>query len=86
MAINQVRTNKPDLILMDIMMPILNGADTVKIIKSNPRNARIPVIFISAIASTNDTSINVDGVDYPILAKPIDIDLLFQLINENLYV
>jgi putative two-component system response regulator len=40
---------KPDLILLDILMPGLDGFDTAKLLKSNPLTNRIPIVFVTAL-------------------------------------
>ncbi len=49
-AINLLKQTKPDLILLDIMMPEMDGYDTCRIIKSDPENEHIPVIFLTALS------------------------------------
>jgi signal transduction histidine kinase len=48
-AIQLLEEIEPDLILMDIMMPVMNGFETCKRIKKNPKTAHIPIIFLSAL-------------------------------------
>lgn len=43
-----IRTNQPDIILMDVMMPNFNGLETLKELKEHPETSRIPVIMFSA--------------------------------------
>ena len=73
----------PDLILLDIMMPKMNGWDTFKKIKANEDWRDIPVIFISA--RTDDFAENAGnflGTDY--IQKPFDISELKQKIQNLL--
>lgn len=53
-AIRVVDTVKPDLILLDIMMPGLNGFDVAEKLKSNPETKDIPIIFLTALNTTPD--------------------------------
>ena len=46
-AIQALRTAKPDLIVLDLMMPKLNGVDVLKFVRSNPALANVPVIVLS---------------------------------------
>ena len=69
-------TNKPekplpDLIVMDIMMPGMNGIETCRIIKSKPELACIPIIFLTALQNTKDKikGFEAGGVDY--ITKPL---------------
>ena len=61
----------PDLILLDIMMPGLNGFDVCRRIKEDPRTRNIPVIFVSAMGEIDDEThgLELGGVDY--VTKPI---------------
>src|SRR5580692_6049506 len=51
-ALESARNAAPDLILLDINMPELNGYETCKLFKQNPALAAIPVIFLSAVSET----------------------------------
>jgi len=61
----------PDLILLDVMMPGLNGYDVCRRIKAEPRVRDIPIIFLSAMGSVEDETLGLElgGVDY--VTKPI---------------
>lgn len=65
---------KPDLILLDIMMPEMDGIETCQRLKSNPETETIPIIFITAKASKEGKIEGLDAgaVDY--ITKPIDLD------------
>lgn len=75
-AIDQIKACMPDLILLDVMLPDINGFDICKVIKSNDTFADIPIIFLSALDSRESLYKGLDygGIDY--LTKPVDIDLL----------
>lgn len=64
----------PDVILLDIMMPDMDGIETCKLIKANPILADIPVIFISALSESENivTALSIGGVDY--ITKPFKIE------------
>ena len=53
-ALEKVRANKPTLILMDIMMPKMNGLDALGKLKANPDTAQIPVIMLTNLAGQQD--------------------------------
>lgn len=63
---------KPDVILMDVMMPVMDGAQTLSHLRENTRTADIPVVFMTARAQTNEVehflSLGAAGV----IAKPFD--------------
>ena len=61
----------PDLILLDVMMPEMDGYDVIGQLKGDPRTAEIPVIFVTAMDSTEDEERGLDhgAVDY--ITKPL---------------
>jgi len=64
----------PDLILLDVMMPEMDGIETCERLKKNPETSAIPIIFITARSSKEGKleGLNVGAVDY--ITKPIDLD------------
>ena len=74
LAVRAAEHEAPDLILMDINMPELNGFDTCRILKENAALADVPVLFISARTDTFDKleAFKAGGVDY--ITKPFDIE------------
>ena len=71
-CLSSVLEHEPDLILLDIMMPKMNGYEVIDIFKHNPKLAKIPIIVVSALASEAEKQIVYDmGVtDY--ITKPFD--------------
>lgn len=69
-AIKQAEYADPDLILLDVMMPIMNGFETCSRLKSNPKTQDIPVIFITALNEAVDKvkGLQLGAVDY--ITKP----------------
>ncbi|WP_045216918.1 response regulator [Desulfonatronovibrio magnus] len=70
MARSMASENLPDLILLDVMMPVEDGFDTCKGLKQNPLTKDIPIIFISALNDTENIvkGLELGGVDY--IGKP----------------
>jgi CheY-like chemotaxis protein len=54
-GLEKLRSEMPDLVLLDIKMPGLNGYEVCKIIKNEPSVRHIPVVFVSVAASEEDT-------------------------------
>ena len=54
MCIEQAKAEKPDLILLDVMMPDISGFDTAVILKKDPTTADIPIIFLTALNNPSD--------------------------------
>lgn len=74
------KKNKPDLILMDIIMPGIDGYETCRRLKSNPETAAIPLIFVTSLGNEGDESLGfeVGGVDY--ITKPFSAPIVLQRI------
>lgn len=74
----------PDLILLDVMMPDLNGWDVCRAIKSNQRLAEIVVIFLTAKTSSDDEKLGFDlgAIDY--ISKPINPATLLSRVKTHL--
>lgn len=71
----------PDLVLCDVMMPVKDGFETCKEIKSNPGTAKIPVVMLTAKVESEDviTGIEAGADDY--ITKPFDVEVLRSKIN-----
>jgi len=85
-GIDTAKQQKPDLILMDIMLPEMNGAEAVKILKSDENLKNIPVIFLTALVSNEEKDlepekITVDGNYYQTLAKPFENKKLLEIVD-----
>jgi len=83
-AIESVRKDQPDLILMDMALPKLNGWEATRQIKSDPATQHIPVIGVSSHAMREDEErARLAGCD-EYLTKPLDEISLFHLIEKYL--
>ena len=85
-ALTEVNNIKPDLILMDVMMPKLNGFETCRRLKANAETGDIPVIFMTALTNTEDKvrAFEVGAIDY--ITKPIQNKEALARINAHLTV
>ena len=87
-AIVKSKKHEPDLIIMDIMMPDLDGAKAVKLLKEDSRTRDIPILFLSGIivkeAGKFHTDINVGGDFYSALPKPFGAEELLNAVNKML--
>ena len=74
----------PDLVLLDVMMPGLNGHEVCRRIKANPDRRRIPVIFVTALGAVEDEAhgLSIGAVDY--ITKPISPPLVRARVRTHL--
>lgn len=63
---------RPDLILMDVMMPIMNGYDATRCIKSHQETSRIPIVALTASAMPHERDQALDAGCDGYISKPID--------------
>lgn len=80
-GINVALKEEPDLILCDVMMPVKNGYETCREIKSDPKMAQTPVVMLTAKVESEDviTGIEAGADDY--ITKPFDVEILRSKIN-----
>ncbi len=74
-AIGEVRRQRPDLVVLDVMMPEMNGFDVAAVLRNDPQTLDIPIIILS-IVQDRERGFRL-GVDR-YLTKPINTDLLFR--------
>jgi len=84
LALKAVETQAPDLILLDIMMPDINGFELCKQLKGNPAYSEIPVIFISALTQADEKveAFKAGGVDY--ITKPFNLEEVQARVSTHL--
>ncbi len=76
-ALARLEDETPSLMLIDLFMPVMNGAELLKVIKKSPKLSAIPRIIMTA---ANDQMIGVRE-DVTVLYKPVDFDALTQLLH-----
>jgi CheY-like chemotaxis protein len=72
------RGGKPDLILLDLMMPVMDGWEFRRRQREDPQLASVPVIVLSALDPSR--AADVDGLEF--LKKPLDFDRLVRLVRQ----
>lgn len=77
-----IKTEQPDLIVLDLWMPVVSGDQILRMIRSNADTEKLPVIVISA--SRDGEKIAMDAGASAYVAKPFDIEELTELIVFNL--
>ncbi len=76
----KVASDKPDLILLDIMMPRKSGFEVCKILKSDPATKDIPIIMVTALHETSDIERAVEAGTNDYITKPVNrTDLLARV-------
>ena len=74
----------PDLILLDIMMPVLSGYDVLKKIKENPQLHDIPIVFLTAKSSVEDEKMGLELGASDYITKPISPPILLARVKTQL--
>jgi len=81
-AIKKAKSQHPDLILLDVMMPCMDGLKTLATLKENPETLSIPVIMLTALVE--DAVVNkaklIGAVDF--IAKPFNAEMLIEAVNK----
>ncbi len=82
-VVDWVQTHQPDLVLLDIMMPEIDGLEVCRQLKGNPATSRIPVIFLTAKTGPENLTegFHVGGVDY--VTKPVFCDELVARVRAH---
>jgi CheY-like chemotaxis protein len=69
----------PDIILLDLMMPVMNGWELSDALKADERLARVPIVVISAMGEPGAASLR----PAEFIPKPVDIDRLIDVVSEH---
>jgi DNA-binding response OmpR family regulator len=83
-GVEKARLVAPDLIMLDVSMPVCDGIAACRLLKADPRTAAVPVIFLTAAASPEERvrGLMVGAVDY--ISKPFDFDEVRLRVNIHL--
>lgn len=83
-ALKTIEVSPPDLVLLDVRMPDLNGYEVCQQIKGNPKTQGIPIIFLSAADDEEDKimGFRVGGADY--ITKPFQLEEVFVRVQLQL--
>ncbi len=83
-ALQKIRAHHPDLALLDIMMPRIDGYEVAQQLRADPETSRLPIIMLSAKAQEEDIRRGAEvGVD-AYVTKPFSPEHLVQVVNEHL--
>jgi two-component system cell cycle response regulator DivK len=75
---------KPDLILMDIQLPGMNGIQALKVLRSSPETATIPVVAVTASVMQQDRTLITEAGFDGYIGKPINIKEFLESVNQAL--
>ena len=80
-GITQARLRSPEIILLDVAMPEMDGVEVYKVLKSSSKTSSIPVVFLTAMPMLEQTLIRKIDRDVAVIAKPLDILTLSERIT-----
>lgn len=80
-AIEQTKAKKPDLILLDVMMPGIDGFETCRRLKEDPEVSHIPVVMVTALSDPSDRVAGLEAGADDFITKPINDTALFARVR-----
>lgn len=83
-GVEKAKTGKPDLILMDIQLPEMDGLEATRRIKSDDSLKNIPIIAVTAFAMKGDRERIIEAGCNDYLTKPVDIKILLATVKKHL--
>ena len=84
-GVRLAKIQKPDVILLDVMMPGMFGTDVAEKLSDDPSTSSIPIIFVTAIIKQEEIAVkNYIAGGHSFIAKPVIIDEVIKKINEVL--
>lgn len=83
-ALAQVERFRPEIVLLDVMMPGMDGYEVCRRIRQNPATAHLPVVMVTALDKPSDRAAAMDAGADGFLTKPVEDDLLFPMIRRLL--
>ena len=83
-ALEKVRSTRPDLVILDVMMPGLDGLEVLRRMKEDPETEPIPVIMLTAKSEADDALEGYDRGAQWYLSKPVDPEELLTFVNNVL--
>jgi len=83
-AVKQAKKEKPDIILLDVNMPQMNGIEACRLIKSDAEIKEIPVIMVTTKGSQSDIDVAFEAGCDDYLFKPVKKNVLVEMIEKHL--
>lgn len=85
LCLTRIQECTPDLILLDVVMPEIDGVEVARRIKNDQRFRKIPIVFLTGILTKEEVLLRKGVMDgYTVIAKPISTEELIRSIEENL--
>lgn len=80
-ALEKIEDTAPDIVLLDVMMPEMDGFEVCRRIKSNPKTSYIPVVMVTALDQPSDRVTGIEAGADDFLTKPVDDSALFARVR-----
>jgi DNA-binding response OmpR family regulator len=80
-ALERMRSRRPCLVLLDLMMPVMDGWEFRKLQQGEPELAKVPVVVLTALDQAQARAEGLNGVDF--LKKPLDFDRLLEIVRHH---
>ncbi len=80
---DRILAEKPELVILDLQMPMVTGDEIVQRLRANPETGRLPVLVISANRDGKQVALAAGADSY--LAKPFDVEDVLQEVNKYLF-
>ena len=84
-VIKVAKDRSPGLIILDIMMPDMDGGDVASVLKSDPETKNIPIIFLSSLVTEREEQSSSKEHGLYFMSKPFERDKLLRKIRNTLY-
>lgn len=83
-GLEKIRRERPDLVVLDFVMPVMNGAETLKAIRSDPEIAATPVLLLTGVKDAAKLEPLLQDARNDFLAKPFLVDMLKEPVRKLL--
>jgi signal transduction histidine kinase/DNA-binding response OmpR family regulator len=83
-GVAMAKTHQPDIILMDIQMPVMDGLEATRLIRADPKLATVPIIALTARAMQGDQELCIEAGANQYLSKPVELEQLVDMIGQFL--
>ena len=83
-ALEQLKSHKVDLVLLDLIMPVMDGYEVYHLLKESPETKDVPVIIVTAKGERKDRQLGLDGASYNYITKPFQLEDLLAKVREVL--